>query len=109
MKKIFGLVFLCLILVMSGLLSACGGAGSISGKVLNGNSPVAGATVYLRAFGTESAEPDYETTTEADGSYSFVDLKPGDYNIIVDWNHVFLSTNCIIESGKETQMNLNYK
>lgn len=55
----------------------------ISGKVTDSNaSGLTGATVTLKQGNTEVKQ----TTTAADGSYSFANVKPGLYNVVVTEN-----------------------
>ena len=49
-----------------------------------GDRPLAGVTVKLTWRGPEGATATYEAVTDAQGSYGFSDLLPGDYTIEVD-------------------------
>jgi hypothetical protein len=76
MKKIFYLLF---VLMLALSFYACGGSDdntySISGTVNYGSTGLANVTVTLSGAASKS------TTTGSDGSYSFSDLKKGDYSI----------------------------
>ena len=62
------------------LYSQSSGAATVSGVLVNGTrggSVPAGATVLLHQFGADSGSVDtYETTTDADGAFSFDDAPP---------------------------------
>ncbi len=74
-------------------LAACGGGGggggpvapapgSLSGAVLDGGSPVSGATVTIAGTGMS-------TTTSAQGFFSFENIAPGDYTVTINGTVVY--------------------
>jgi hypothetical protein len=57
-------------------------AGQMAGRVFwsSSNDPISDFTITLE--GTDKVE----ATTDADGKYSFQDLKPGKYSVSISWN-----------------------
>jgi len=49
-----------------------------------GEDGVAGATVHLRGTDDLGVAVDLTETTAADGSYTFTDIRPGSYSVVVD-------------------------
>jgi Carboxypeptidase regulatory-like domain len=62
-------------------LQASSSAGSISGTVTAGSQPVSDVPVYLYDAGGNELNEAYETSTAADGTYSFTGLLPGTYKV----------------------------
>src|SRR5439155_10827744 len=58
----------------------CPTTARISGGVRDNltNNPISGATVRLE----QSGQIKYTTTSNATGNYSFIDIPPGDYNLV---------------------------
>lgn len=73
------------LLVLTSLLTACGGGEGVYGKVTDeeAGEPVAGASVELDCTDCDS---DFSAQTDADGNYSFPDAPAGNYLLTIVWN-----------------------
>lgn len=78
-----------LLLVAVAVLSACGGATGVHGRVKDGeaNEPLAGAKVeLLRCTQSGCEETVGKQTTGTDGRWAFPDAEPGKYLLSIVWS-----------------------